>query len=316
MYNRASTSTLHCWVTSWIILRLRKQGEWRGSKKLTDWKSQSQSSLCYGFLQHILSVLSAFRRRRTTWTRSSALKDALNALMKQMMKPRLGLCCLRWIDSCGSCWSSSSRWSMSRAWTCNKLLSQTGSCSRTRRPLLWGWLPDHTCMMKTSYPPGFDGSCLLTWGHSMLLQWGRWSKSSPSRICFTPLGGAGPFPEERPEPCPCCEADRQVCPTCGRRAAERGVGWLQAPWQRSCVYGGCQRQATEARQGLEWSDLHEHFLGILRFPEMAKVYAVLLCLPHSNADCEQHSQWWGKSTPSSERAWCRHTDCMRFCSAR
>ena len=39
-----STSTLHCWVTSWVILRLRKQGEWRGF--LTDWKSQSQSSLC------------------------------------------------------------------------------------------------------------------------------------------------------------------------------------------------------------------------------------------------------------------------------
>ena len=299
----------------------------------------------------------------------------------RLMKPRLGLCCLRWIGSSGSCWSSSSRWSTSRALTCNELLFQTRSCSRTTRPLLWGWLfrqgaaagrRDHCCgdgfsdrelqqddetiavgmafqtgsCSRTTRPllwgwlfrqgaaAGRRDHCcgdgcqivpawrrppiphdstafffLLMWEHSMLLQWGRWSQSSPSRIPFLPDSVVLD---------PSKKTDLDYAPVV--RLADRFVlhvdtELLKKEWDDfglldKAAVSMTMVDAKSKQQKLDevWSDVvsMNTSLGILRFPEMVKVYAALLCLPHSNADCERTFSMVRKTHTQFRKRWDAH----------
>ena len=57
-----------------------------------------------------------------------------------------------------------------------------------------------------------------------------------------------------------------------------------------------------------WSDVvsMNTSLGILRFPEMVKVYAALLCLPHSNAKCERTFSMVRKTHTQFRKRWNAH----------
>ena len=180
----------------------------------------------------------------------------------------------------------------------------------TTRPLLWGWLPDHTCMTKTSYPPRFNSSFFFT---DVTTFYAAAVRKMVPKFPFK-----DPILPDSVVLDPSKKTDLNYAPVvrlADRFASHVDTELLKEEWddfrlldEAAVSMTMVDAKSKQRKPDQVWSDVvsMNTSLGILRFPEMVKVHAALLCLPHSNTGCKRAFSMVRKTHTKFRTRWNAH----------